>query len=144
MTPRPPFICVNVVPAQPAAVFLLSDRWLSVCWAPLLPPDCTLQDSRTPALAVVLAVGVNIISNLIAVAWLGLGLQGAAATTVATQVRALCKAREWGWGTDMRVSGWRQRLQQPCCGRMIWAGTAGSSSNNSSHTGGASTCPKVP
>jgi hypothetical protein len=33
-----------------------------------------------------LAVAVNIVSNLIAVAWLGLGLQGAAATTVATQV----------------------------------------------------------
>jgi hypothetical protein len=33
-----------------------------------------------------LAVAVNIISNLVAVAWLGLGLQGAAATTVATQV----------------------------------------------------------
>lgn len=39
-----------------------------------------------PALAVALSVAVNIISNLVAVAWLGLGLQGAAATTVATQV----------------------------------------------------------
>lgn len=47
---------------------------------------CVLQDSRTPAFAVVLSVAVNIISNLVAVAWLGLGLQGAAATTVATQV----------------------------------------------------------
>ncbi len=45
-----------------------------------------MQDSRTPALAVMLAVAVNIVSNLVAVAWLGLGLQGAAATTVATQV----------------------------------------------------------
>jgi Na+-driven multidrug efflux pump len=45
-----------------------------------------VQDSRTPALAVMLAVAVNIASNLVAVAWLGLGLQGAAATTVATQV----------------------------------------------------------
>jgi Na+-driven multidrug efflux pump len=44
------------------------------------------QDSRTPALAVALAVAVNICSNLVAVAWLGLGLQGAAATTVTTQV----------------------------------------------------------
>lgn len=34
-----------------------------------------------------LAVAVNIVSNVIAVGWLGLGLQGAAATTVATQVR---------------------------------------------------------
>lgn len=48
--------------------------------------DSTLQDSRTPAIAVMLAVVVNIVSNLVAVAWLGLGLQGAAATTVATQV----------------------------------------------------------
>lgn len=38
-------------------------------------------------MAVMLAVAVNIMSNLVAVAWLGLGLQGAAATTVATQVR---------------------------------------------------------
>jgi Na+-driven multidrug efflux pump len=44
------------------------------------------QDSHTPALAVALAVAVNICSNLVAVAWLGLGLQGAAATTVTTQV----------------------------------------------------------
>jgi Na+-driven multidrug efflux pump len=46
----------------------------------------TLQDSRTPALAVALAVTVNIVCNCVAVAHLGLGLQGAAATTVATQV----------------------------------------------------------
>lgn len=45
-----------------------------------------MQDSRTPALAVLLAVAVNITSNLVAVTYLGLGLQGAAATTVATQV----------------------------------------------------------
>jgi hypothetical protein len=42
-----------------------------------------------------LAVAVNIISNLVAVAWLGLGLQGAAATTVATQVRCwACKPQQ--------------------------------------------------
>ena len=44
------------------------------------------QDSRTPALAVALSVAVNVCSNLVAVAWLGLGLQGAAATTVTTQL----------------------------------------------------------
>jgi hypothetical protein len=44
-----------------------------------------LQDSRTPALAVAIGVLVNIVSNLVAVAHLGLGLRGAAATTVATQ-----------------------------------------------------------
>jgi len=52
--------------------------------------DPALQDSRTPAFAVALAVAVNIMSNLVAVAWLGLGLQGAAATTVATQVSTTC------------------------------------------------------
>eukprot|EP00775_Hariotina_reticulata_P006359 gene6359-6592_t len=62
--------------AQPAVLTIM------VCQAGLLAQ----QDSRTPALAVVLAVLVNIVSNFVAVTWLGLGLQGAAATTVATQV----------------------------------------------------------
>jgi Na+-driven multidrug efflux pump len=51
-----------------------------------VPAVACLQDSQTPALAVVLGVLVNIASNFIAVTWLALGLQGAAATTVATQV----------------------------------------------------------
>eukprot|EP00878_Enallax_costatus_P014068 GHUV01014712.1.p1 GENE.GHUV01014712.1~~GHUV01014712.1.p1 ORF type:complete len:349 (+),score=62.81 GHUV01014712.1:1274-2320(+) len=62
--------------AQPAVLVTM------VCQAGLLAQ----QNSRLPALAVMLAVAVNITSNIIAVGWLGLGLQGAAATTVATQV----------------------------------------------------------
>jgi hypothetical protein len=59
-----------------------------------------LQDSRTPALAVVLSVTVNILSNLVAVAWLGLSLKGAAATTVATQVIGCCSVCCFGvWAT---------------------------------------------
>lgn len=44
------------------------------------------QDSQTPALTTALSVLVSLLGNVVAVAWLGMGLTGAAATTVATQV----------------------------------------------------------
>eukprot|EP00879_Flechtneria_rotunda_P031708 GHRR01034662.1.p1 GENE.GHRR01034662.1~~GHRR01034662.1.p1 ORF type:complete len:291 (+),score=73.47 GHRR01034662.1:577-1449(+) len=66
--------------AQPAVLTTM------VCQAGLLAQ----QDSNTPALTVLLSVSVNILCNLVAVAWLQLGLQGAAATTVATQVVGAC------------------------------------------------------
>lgn len=44
------------------------------------------QDSGAPARSVLLAVAVSLLGNVVAVAWLGWGLAGAAATTVAAQV----------------------------------------------------------
>lgn len=44
------------------------------------------QDSATPAAATALAVTASLAGNLVAVGWLGLGLAGAAATTVMTQI----------------------------------------------------------
>jgi len=43
------------------------------------------RDSATPACAVALGVAVNVAGNLVAVAWLKMGLAGAAVTTVLTQ-----------------------------------------------------------
>lgn len=95
--------------------------------------DCDLQDSRTPALAVVIAVGVNIFSNLVAVAWLGLGLQGAAATTVATQV-GRTQAHDWNGGL-YRYRNLCELQPQRCCGGVVGTGT-GASSSDSSNAGG--------
>lgn len=44
------------------------------------------QDSTTPAVTVLVSVVVNVIANVIAIGWLGLGLFGAAITTVLTQL----------------------------------------------------------
>ncbi|KAF6253478.1 mate-domain-containing protein [Scenedesmus sp. NREL 46B-D3] len=70
------------------------------------------QDSRTPALAVALSVAVNVCSNLVAVAWLGLGLQGAATTTVTTQVLGcavllLVARRSGGLSPGLRLPSWQ-------------------------------------
>ena len=43
------------------------------------------QDSTTPAITTALSIAVSLLGNLVAVAWLKMGLVGAAATTVATQ-----------------------------------------------------------
>jgi Na+-driven multidrug efflux pump len=58
------------------------------------------RDSRTPACAVALGVGVNVLGNLVAVAWLGLGLAGAAGTTVLTQAAG---------ALSLAALMWRQR-----------------------------------
>ena len=58
---------------------------------PAPPPNAGLlaqQDSRSPAVSVLLALVTSLVGNLVAVAWLGLGLAGAAATTVASQLLA--------------------------------------------------------
>lgn len=44
------------------------------------------QDSTSPALVTVGSVLLSVLGNLVAVAWLGMGLTGAAATTVLTQL----------------------------------------------------------
>lgn len=44
------------------------------------------QDSVTPATTTAAAVGVSLVGNVVAVGWLGMGIVGAAATTVATQL----------------------------------------------------------
>jgi Na+-driven multidrug efflux pump len=75
------------------------------------------RDSRTPACAVALGVGVNVLGNLVAVAWLGLGLAGAAGTTVLTQgagalalAALMWRQRRAGESAVAGLfSGWRRR-----------------------------------
>jgi Na+-driven multidrug efflux pump len=55
------------------------------------------RDSRTPAAAVALGVVVNVVGNLVAVAWLGFGLAGAAATTVLTQAAGAAALSRLMW-----------------------------------------------
>jgi Na+-driven multidrug efflux pump len=61
--------------AQPAVMVIMT------CQASLIAQ----RDSFTPFLSVLLSTSVNFLGNVIFVAWLGMGLAGAAWTTVATQ-----------------------------------------------------------
>jgi Na+-driven multidrug efflux pump len=61
--------------AQPAVMIIMT------CQASLIAQ----RDSFTPFLSVLLSTSVNFLGNIIFVAWLGMGLAGAAWTTVATQ-----------------------------------------------------------
>ncbi|GBF93861.1 hypothetical protein Rsub_06860 [Raphidocelis subcapitata] len=68
------------------------------------------QDSATPAVATALAVTVSLIGNIVAVGVLGMGIIGAAATTVATQLVA---AGALAWLAATREGRLRPALTVP-------------------------------
>jgi Na+-driven multidrug efflux pump len=72
------------------------------------------QDSVTPAVTTTVAVTVSLLGNLVAVGALGLGIIGAAATTVATQLVGVAALV---WFSATKAGRLRPALMVPTLGK---------------------------